>query len=189
MSTTAAGPSRPAALQSRRRGSRRRGGVRRAVRTPLLFLLAVLGLTAAVLMAPTAVGGPASYVVTQGTSMLPTYEAGGVIVTRERPAYDVGDVVGYRNPQLGDTVVLHRIVDVDRGAFVMQGDNNDFLDDFRPTPDQVVGEAWFYVPRAGEALAALRQPLVFGLGIAALTFLSLVSPGSTDRRRRRHHAA
>ena len=35
--------------------------------------------------------------------------------------------------------MLHRIVRVDGGRFVLKGDNNGFLDEERPTEEQILG--------------------------------------------------
>lgn len=151
--------------------------------------LVTIGLLVAVWMtiAPTAIGGPATYVVTDGTSMLPRLHADGLVVTQAADDYRVGDVVAYHNRDLG-AVVLHRIVAIDGDRYVFKGDNNDFLDSYHPTRSELVGREWLYLPHAGAYLRTLRSPRTFGV-IAALAGLAAGSafmPARKRRRRRRH---
>lgn len=163
---------------------------RRAVRVRAVVcaaLVAGLALAWWAALGPRALGGPADYVVTSGTSMLPSHRADGLVITRERDRYEVGDIVAYRDPELG-AVVLHRIVDQQGDRFVLQGDNNDFLDRHRPTAGEIIGREWVHVPSVGRYLRALRDPRVFAAVVAGITLLSLRIPANT-RRRRRHHAS
>jgi signal peptidase len=138
-------------------------------------------------VAPMALGGPASYVVTQGDSMLPTFEPGGLVVTRASDSYQVGDVVAYRNRQL-DSVVLHRIVAEHDGRFVLQGDNNDFLDGYQPSTEDMVGTEWLELSGAGNLVRFVQQPLVFAVIIGVMVLLALRVTPPRNRHRRRHGA-
>lgn len=119
--------------------------------------------------------------------MLPTFEPGGLVITRAEDHYEVGDVVAYDNAQL-HSVVMHRIVATDGDRFVLQGDNNDFLDGFRPTADEVVGKQWLELPGIGVFVRLVQQPLLFAVIMAGATLFALKVP-RRSRRRRRHHAA
>ncbi len=148
-------------------------GVRGRVLPVVRWLIAgVLVAAWWVALAPTALGGSASYVLTQGESMLPTFEPGGLVITRASDSYQVGDVVAYRNRQL-DSVVLHRIVAEDDGRFVLQGDNNDFLDGYRPSAADMVGKAWYELPGAGSIVRLVQEPLIFSLIIGATALLAV----------------
>lgn len=137
--------------------------------------------------APQAVGGPVAYTVVTGQSMQPTLFATDLAIVRERPAYSVGDAVAYRSESL-NRVVLHRIVAAEDGQFTMQGDNNDFLDADHPSANDVLGELWLRVPRAGVAVDRLRTPAGFAiLGVGAVSFLGLFSAGERRRRRPAKH--
>ena len=157
---------------------------------PHRLLLAALGICGLVLAgglcAPTAIGGPASYVVTDGTSMLPHFVADGLVVTRTQAQYSVGEVVAYHNREL-QAVVMHRIVARDGSRFVFKGDNNEFRDHYHPTKAELVGKEWIYLPGAGRYLLWLRNPTTFAIIIGLIALLSFRAP-RRNRRRRRHHA-
>lgn len=132
--------------------------------------IAALVLAAAWLFWPTQLGGATTYVTTYGVSMEPAFSTGDLAVLRPAGSYEVGDVVAYRSESL-DTVVMHRIVAVDGDRFTTQGDNNDWLDEDRPTADELLGKLFRQVPQGGKALDAVASPwsltlifaVVFGL--------------------------
>lgn len=138
-------------------------------------------------LAPTAIGGPVSYVVTDGVSMLPHFRADGLVITRAADAYGVGEVVAYHNREM-HTVVMHRIVAIQGGRFVFKGDNNPFADEYHARQADLIGREWMYWPSAGRYFSWLRSPGIFGLLIAAATLVAVGLP-RRSRRRRRHHVA
>jgi len=107
-----------------------------------------LGLLVWVFLAPPALGGQTSYVVTRGVSMQPVFHTGDLALVRQRNAYEVGDVIAYRSPTL-DVVVLHRIHSGDSHGFRTKGDNNSWVDPGAIPADQVIGKLWLHVPRVG----------------------------------------
>src|SRR4051794_2246209 len=100
---------------------------------------------------PLSLGGATTYVGTHGTSMQPRFHTGDLAILRAADHYSVGDVVAYRSVSL-DTVVMHRIVAMDGERFVIQGDNNDWLDQDHPSKDQVLGALFLRIPKGGKAL-------------------------------------
>lgn len=147
----------------------------------------LLVLAAWYLMAPQELGGRVAYAVISGNSMEPTLHKEDLAVVREEAGYEVGDAVAYRSQELG-RVVLHRIVDGGPDGYILQGDNNDFLDTDRPREQDILGTLWFAVPRGGIVFETLRQPFgwaALGLGVSAV--LGLFS--ATRIRRRRRHAS
>jgi len=157
----------------------------RAVVTSLLILAAIgVGWHE---LGPVGLGGRASYVVTDGVSMLPHFHSGGLVVTRSRSSYRVGEVVAYHNHQL-HAVVMHRIVARDGDRFVLRGDNNDFQDGFEPTASDIVGQEWLYMPRVGRFWVTFRSPRVFGVTLALLGFIAGTAFVPDDGQRRRRHA-
>ena len=168
---------RPRPLRSRR-------GLSAAVVRALTAVAVLAGLA---WLAPQGLGGSAAYVVTTGNSMLPSHHAGGIVVVRTADDYEVGQVVAYRSPDM-EAVVLHRIVDTEGDRFVLQGDNNDFRDSYRPQPTEILGKEWVHIPGAGGYVQRLRDPVLFAGVVAGITLLSLRMPRER-RRRRRHHGA
>ena len=133
--------------------------------------------------APTALGGTASYVITAGNSMEPLYHDGDLVVLREADSYEVGDIAGFIAADLKQ-IVLHRILELHGAAFTTKGDNNSWIDPYRPRAEHFLGTAWIHVPGLGKVLVWLRQPLPAGI-IVASTFLLLIWNLVPQKRRRR----
>src|SRR4051794_29822334 len=74
-------------------------------------------------LAPAALGGRATYVVTHGTSMQPRFHTGDLAVVYPAVDYRPGQVAAYRSNTL-HTVVLHRIVAKTASGYDFKGDNN-----------------------------------------------------------------
>jgi signal peptidase I len=165
----------------------------RAVSPGNLSILPLLALTVAwfVLLRPSFIGGPASYVMVSGESMEPTLSSGDLVVTQKEDAYRVGDLVAFRVPkgEHGEgALVIHRIV---RGTaadgFTTQGDNNDWLDPWSVKAADIVGKKWVSVPGAGRWLDVLRTPMLLA-GLAGSLVVSLIlmeESGRWSPRRRR----
>ena len=122
--------------------------------------------------APAQLGGGTSYAIIVGNSMEPELHRGDLAVIRERTVYRAGDVVLYDSRELGSKV-LHRIVRVEDGRFVLKGDNNSFLDAERPTEEQIVGSLSATVPAVGRATEWLREPLHSALLVGLVTLIAL----------------
>jgi signal peptidase I len=138
------------------------------------------------LLAPTAIGGRSSYVITDGTSMLPRFHANGLVITRSQRSYRVGEVVAYHNRDLG-RVVLHRIVAIHDGRYVFKGDNNGFRDRYHPRRSELVGAERVYWPGGGRWLQLVRSPATFAVVVGLIAFVAF-RPAKRSRRKRRHHA-
>lgn len=136
--------------------------------------------------APTQFGGSTSYAVVVGSSMEPLLHRGDLALIRTNDGYGAGDVVLYDNEELGGKV-LHRILHSEGGRYVLKGDNNDFIDDARPTSAQIVGRMWITAPKLGLAIDWAREPRHAALLVAFATLLALGGGGGATvaRRRRR----
>jgi signal peptidase I len=123
-------------------------------------------------LAPPELGGSTRYAIVQGSSMAPLLSDGDLAAVRSSDEVGVGDVVLYREPDLG-VGVLHRVIRREGDRLVLKGDANGFLDDLRPKASEVQGELWFSVPYAGSTLAWIRVPSHASLLVFVLTLLSL----------------
>lgn len=155
-------------------------GRRRVTRTLLIGASVALLIVGWYLFAPRQLGGRAAYVTTTGTSMEPKLHEGDVVVVRSSSEYHVGDVVAYHNPDVGQ-VVLHRIVALDGDRFVLKGDNNTWLDSYRPAEDEILGGMTALVPGMGGPLGAVRTPW----GMSAVVSMAALGVFGGRRRARR----
>lgn len=129
----------------------------------LLFLFARPSL-------PTAVGGQTTYLHITGRSMLPQLVTDDIVGVRPSSPYGVGDVVAYRNPDLG--IVVHRIVAWDGDRLVLRGDNNSSEDAYRAEVSDVIGTRVVRLPGAARYVPA--SPFVVPVVLGSLTLLATV---------------
>ncbi len=163
-------------------GRVRRGPFRAGLRAGATL---VLVLAAWILFAPVQVGGSFSYFRVVGDSMEPNLTAGDMVLMRTDERYEVGDVVAYRDPDLGP--VLHRIRDRAGEQFILRGDNRDADDPYRPLEDEIVGRLWKVVPGGGDAMLRIQSPqmsALFGTGIILFGAISLRGKAKRPERRR-----
>jgi len=128
---------------------------------------------------PTSLGGCTTMTVVSGHSMEPTYYTGDIVLARcGEPS--VGDIVVYSPPGIGgDARIIHRIVDGTPDGWTLQGDNNDFIDAFTPSDDDVVGIAKIRIPKLALLGSALTSPFVW-CGMIALSLAILMWPRNDD---------
>jgi signal peptidase I len=145
--------------------------------------VAVLAATAAAMfaLALLALTGQLTLVVTHGVSMQPQYHKGDLVVVAKTASYRVDDVVAYRVPSQR-MVVLHRLIGEDATGYTFKGDNNESVDPWHPTADQIVGRAVLHLPQWGTWLARATHPFAIGM-----ILLILVGSGGTAFERRRRH--
>ncbi len=146
------------------------------------------------LFRPVSLGGPATWIVIRGSSMLPTYDTGDLVVMHAASAYSVGDIVAYRVPsgEIGEGhVVVHRLVGGSPDGFEAVGDNNDALDPWLPTSADILGRPWITLPGVGRVITWLHQPAILA-ALATAVMVSLLvgrTPPSDDHERRRRRTA
>ena len=155
-------------------------GLLSSLGTGLLIAGVVLGW---IFLAPRPLGGPVSYVVTDGISMRPRLTEGDLVVVREAEEYRVGDVVAY-DSRLLQRIVLHRIVGTEGDRYLFQGDNNDFIDQDRPTQDDFLGKEWVVLPGVGKALSWVGDPMNAAILAGLVTLLILVGIRGSGKRSR-----
>lgn len=141
----------------------------------------ILGaLAVAWLLWPSSLGGCTTLTIVSGHSMEPTYYTGDLVVSRCGPV-EVGDVIVYRPPDVGGARVIHRIVGGDTSGWVVQGDNNDFLDPWSPTQENILGSAVLHVPQLGKVAAILLSPLTW-ISLLLVALAIVVWPGRPSDR-------
>ncbi|WP_161599355.1 S24/S26 family peptidase [Arthrobacter luteolus] len=122
---------------------------------------------------PSSLGGCSTLTIVSGHSMDPTYATGDLVWSRcGEPS--VGDIVVYSPADTNGAQVIHRIVGGDaESGWILQGDNNDFLDPWKPDNSQIVGIAAVHIPQLGNILYSFGNPGVWGslLILAAAFFL------------------
>ena len=166
----------------------------RRFRSALGTTLGILALAGwFVLLRPVRLGGSTGYVLVRGTSMLPTYQGGDLVLVRPKRAYAPGDIVAYLVPE-GEPgaglQVIHRVVGTKPdGRLILQGDNNAALDDWYPSNEDVVGKAWLRIPKAGLVLGILHSPLPLASLGMGITVAMMLVPSPKDRRSRGSRAA
>lgn len=170
------------------RTSRRPGARARLLRAASLSLTLVVAGTWFLLLRPVVFGGPASFVIVSGESMLPTLASGDLVAAFHKDSYAVGDVIVYRVPR-GEpgagTRIVHRVVRApSSGGYVVQGDNRDGVDPWRPTDADVLGKMQLGIPRVGRLVAFLQRPPGIAL-VAALTTVLIALGGSIGGSRGR----
>jgi len=116
---------------------------------------------------PTTLGGKTSFVVVTGHSMEPTYFGGDLVIAREMEP-SVGDVIVYAPNELGGSQIVHRIIggSAEEG-WVLQGDNNTFIDPFEPKADEVKGVVLVHYSDLGRLTALLLNPIFWASFILA----------------------
>ena len=134
-------------------------------------------------LAPTSVGGAATFVMVSGTSMQPLLHSGDLAIAREKSEYKNGDLIIFmvkRGAKAG--AVIHRITSGSiQDGWKTQGDNNDYLDQWIVPNDQIRGEVWISIDGVGNYLAWLKvHPLQFG-GIMSLLVVLLSVPRRPKR--------
>ena len=101
-------------------------------------ILLILLLTAVILVNPilrAATGVKTPLAVVRGTSMLPLFKKGDIVVIVKKPPNEIrpGDVVVYRSIH-GNRLIIHRVIEVlkinGEYEYVTKGDNNPYDDSF-----------------------------------------------------------
>lgn len=135
--------------------------------------------------APTSIGGPTSYITVQGISMQPNLYTGDLVILHAQGEYGIGDAVAYRAKNMADAVVIHRIIEEDGDRFILQGDNNNFIDEYHPTNEDILGKQTLRIPAAAGALSWVKtgagMSILFGIA-GMLIFFSFMG-----RKKRTKH--
>ena len=89
--------------------------------------------------------GPYHIVGIASNSMQPVFGTGDAVVLRQFNLEDieVDDIIAFKS---GDRVIVHRVVDIDKGVYITKGDNNNDSDDLYLTLDDIDGVVEFRIP-------------------------------------------
>jgi len=141
--------------------------------TSLVWILGAL--TVGWFLWPSSLGGCTTLTIVSGHSMEPTYYTGDLVVSRCGPV-EIGDVVTYNPPNVGGARVIHRIIGGDASGWIVQGDNNDFVDPWKPTEENILGSAVLHLPQVGKFAAILLSPLTW-ISLMVVALAVVVWPG------------
>lgn len=104
---------------------------------------------------PQVVGADHGFVILSG-SMEPAISPGDVVIVDASAAVAVGDVITFRD---GSIPTTHRVVAVQDGAFVTQGDANEDPDAALVAPESVLGQVVLTIPLLGHVILWANSPL------------------------------
>lgn len=177
------------------------GTLRPAFRRPRLALpklprivlplakLAALGAVAVTCLwfgLPQGLGGRAGWVLVSGTSMLPRFHTGDLVLVEHQSSYHVGEVVAYRVPkgEIGaGHVVIHRIIGGNgETGWKLQGDNRTAPDLWNPTNHDIVGAKELRIPHAWFVLRVFHMPVLLGLFAACGVFFWIVLSEGEEKK-------
>jgi len=150
-------------------------------------ILAIIGLIVMFfILLPASLGGRATYLVVNGKSMEPKFHLGDLAVVKPSESYQIGDIVAYKNQQLENELVIHRIVNIQGDYFVLKGDNNTWLDTYKPTSDEIIGKLWLHLPYIGNITNLIKKPISIALLIVLGGGIVMIKPSKKiyDKRKK-----
>ncbi len=109
-------------------------------------------------------------------SMEPTLSVNDLVIVREQPSYEVGDVIVF---QEGYHLVIHRLVSLDEDRAVTKGDANN-VEDEPISPAQIKGKLVASIPEVG-AIVRLLQTLPGTITILLIALLLLLRSRRSER--------
>jgi signal peptidase len=130
---------------------------------------------------PASLGGSTTLIIVSGSSMEPTLRDGDLVVAREGVVFE-GDIVVYQPSGLGGARVVHRLIGgngVD--GWQVKGDNNSWIDQWKPTTDEIVGRVELRFNGGGKVADFLIQPWTWGfILIGAIALILWPDPEDDD---------
>lgn len=116
-----------------------------------------------------------TYSVVSSSSMVPTYEVGDIIITKNINYDDVEveDIIVFYSPTL-DKFVVHRVIDINEdGSFITQGDNNPSPDNEYVYEENYIGVVKAKIPKIGTLVLENRN-ILFIIVISIFAFVIIV---------------
>ncbi len=155
-------------------------GARRSIRSTTLGRRLVRVTAGGLLLILCVLGGrmaASKMIVVAGPSMEPTMHTGDMVFVWPQSRYEVGEALVYRVPEDAPgagALVIHRLVGFQGEEMILRGDNNEEVDPWTPTADDIVGKQRILVPRLGLLAMLLRQPAVLASLVAGIVSASVV---------------
>ena len=84
---------------------------------------------------------PFQFSLLVGDSMEPTISDGSLIVYTQHAEIEENDIIVFTKE---DTLIGHRVIDIDGGNYITKGDNNNNVDRGMVTPNEVEGKIIYY---------------------------------------------
>lgn len=100
--------------------------------------------------------------VDNSNSMWPKIKAGSVIFTKKTNSYKKGDIITFQSDPISTTHRIYKIINRNgKDFFVTKGDQNDALDSYLVSQENIIGKVIYIIPYLGLLLMALKTR--FGL--------------------------
>lgn len=170
------------------RGLKIAGKIISKVIVVLLALLLLLNLYTIIMRQALGVKQPSvfgfsSAVVLSG-SMEPAIRVDDMVIVHKQSSYELQDVIMYEGE---NSMITHRIVGTNEGAYITRGDSNN-TDDPAVPAEKVVGKVVCTIPGAGKVILFLQSPLGMCL-MVLLAVAVLILPDLWKKERKADGAA
>lgn len=111
-------------------------------------------------------------------SMEPEFSEGDLIVVKETGAFKENDIVVFQD---GNSLVVHRIIDLDGETVTTKGDANNTADEPIHV-SSVKGKVLFWIPFAGNIVEFLKTPVgIICIIVAAIALIEI--PRRTEKKK------
>ena len=106
--------------------------------------------------------GYRSYTVLSG-SMEPEFYPGDMVIIKHKNKTDIklNDIVTYKGSD--GVIITHRIIKETTDGYITKGDNNNIEDTDILTPENIIGEVKFSIPKLGYLSNFLSKPIVIAV--------------------------
>lgn len=126
-------------------------------------------------------------------SMEPIIYSGSLLIVREQPDYNVGDIITYY-AQINnkEEVITHRIYRIGGNVYTTKGDANQAIDEEIIIPRLIIGKVIGIIPKMGSYLTFLRSstgliicitiPMIIILNVEVFTIFGILEKGGKKIR-------
>jgi len=146
--------------------SKSRYGLNRVLTVGALVLVIAMVLPFVVYAVPQTVGADHGFIILSG-SMEPALSPGDAVVVDGSASVGVGDIITFDDGNAVPTT--HRVIGVEGGQYVTQGDANENADSGLVSPDAVLGRVTLTIPLIGYVVLWVNTPI----GYIALVLLPI----------------